>query len=271
MLEAAREAGVYMDPNTLQVFQGVDAGCRDRLLKNCCYTNGAGAGMSNQSVFGSAASRFVFDMLFNSDNREFVTAGLNQLLFDAGFNGTYTAYGFTISVNGAAIPATDTVIASVGTAADGGASVVVAFDPWSLVIAIIIYVVMQLMTCNDSEGITAMKKGAHLCHDIGSYCSQDSIFGCLETTTRSCCFNSVLSRVINEQGRGQVGKGWGTPQNPDCSGFTIAQLQSLNFASMDLSEVYASVIASMPHVASLQTNAVGQAGGCYYGQGKCGP
>jgi conjugal transfer mating pair stabilization protein TraN len=40
---------------------------------------------------------------------------------------------------------------------------------------------------------------------------------------------------------------------------------------MDLSEVYASVIASMPNVASLQTNAVGQAGGCYYGQGKCGP
>jgi conjugal transfer mating pair stabilization protein TraN len=270
MLEAAREAGVYMDPKTLQVFQGVDAGCRDRLLKNCCYTNGAGAGMSNQSVFGTG-SRFVYDMLFDSDNREFLTQGLNALINGAGFSGTYSSYGFTVAVNGAAIPAGDSVIASVGSAANGGTSVVVAFDPWSLVIAVIIYVVMQLMTCNENEGITAMKKGAHLCHDVGSYCSSNSPFGCLETTTRSCCFNSVLARVINEQGRSQIGKGWGTPEAPECSGFTIAQLQTLNFASMDLSEVYASVIATMPNVANIQNNAVGQAGGCYYGQGKCGP
>lgn len=269
ILEAAREAGVYLDPNTLQVFEGVDNRCRDRLLKNCCYTNSAGAGMSNQSLFGTG-SKFVYDLLFNSDNRQFVTEGLNHLLFSAGFNGTFTSYGITVAANGAALPATDVTIYSAGASASGE-GLVIAFDPWSLVIAVVIYIVMSMMSCNQNEGVLAMKKGAHLCHDIGNYCSSNSVFGCLETTTASCCFNSVLSRVINEQGRAQMGKGWGTAENPDCSGFTIAQLQSLNFASMDLSEVYSQVIVTLPNLGNLQTNATGQVGNCYYGQGQCGP
>ena len=46
MLEAAREAGVYLDSDRMQVFKGEENRCRDRLLKNCCFTDGAGAGMT---------------------------------------------------------------------------------------------------------------------------------------------------------------------------------------------------------------------------------
>ena len=46
------------------------------------------------------------------------------------------------------------------------------------------------------------------------------------TPPRKCCFNSMLARIVNEQGRAQVGKGWGGAQSPDCSGFTVAQLQT---------------------------------------------
>ena len=42
MLEAAREAGVYLDTDRMQVFKGEANSCRDRLLKNCCYTDGVG-------------------------------------------------------------------------------------------------------------------------------------------------------------------------------------------------------------------------------------
>ena len=88
LLEAGREAGTYIDTDRLQVFKGEENRCRDRLLKNCCYSDGAGRGMTNQSVFGSG-TRLVYDILMNSENREFVMQGMSALLTSAGFSGTY--------------------------------------------------------------------------------------------------------------------------------------------------------------------------------------
>ena len=89
--------------------------------------------MTNQSVFGSG-SRLVYDILMNSENREFVMAGMSALLTGAGFSGTFTSYGFTIAVNGTALPAGSTALYSSSTTA--GEGVVLAFDPWTLVIAV---------------------------------------------------------------------------------------------------------------------------------------
>jgi len=265
-MEAAREAGVYLDTDNMQVFKGEANSCRDRLFKNCCETDSAGAGMTNQSLFG-AGSRLVYDVLMNSTNREFLYQGMQALLMGGGFSGTFTTYGVTVAVNGAALPAGSAVLYA-------GESLVIAFDPWSLAIAVVIYVIMSLTSCNETEGKLAMKEGAALCHTIGSYCSScirilGHCVSCIETTTGKCCFNSRLARIINEQGRGQFGKGWGSPQSPDCSGFTIAQLQSLDFSAMDLSEFYASIVPTLPNVGALQGNAATRAPNCYYGQGKC--
>jgi len=265
-MEAAREAGIYMDIDKLKVFSGERNDCRDRLLKNCCYSDGAGKGMTNQSAFGTG-SRLVYDILMNSENRDFVTAGLSAMLTGAGFSGTFSTYGFTIAVNGAALPAGSTVLYS--SSAVAGEGVVVAFDPWSLVIAIIIYVIMQLMSCDEQEGRLALQKGAGLCHEIGSWCSHRVLGACVTETHSNCCFNSVLSRIINEQGRSQVGRGWGDVQNPNCEGFTIAELQSLNFAAMDFTEFYASIVPIMPNVTGIQGNNASRVPACYYGQGKC--
>ena len=71
MLEAGREAGVYLDSDRMQVFKGEANSCRDRLLTNCCNSDASGRGMTNQSVFG-AGSRLVYDILMNSENRQFV-------------------------------------------------------------------------------------------------------------------------------------------------------------------------------------------------------
>lgn len=79
----------------------------------------------------------------------------------------------------------------------------------------------------------------------------------------------MLARLINEQGRIQVGKGWGSAQSPDCSGFTIAQLQSLDFSAMDLSAFYASIVPTLPNVGAMQGSNAGRVSTCYYGQGKC--
>ncbi len=265
-LEAGREAGVYLDTDNLQVFRGEANRCRDRLLKNCCMSDGAGKGMSNQSMFG-VGSRLVFDALMNAGNRQFLYQGMQALLLGGGFSGSFTTYGVTVAVNGTALPAGSSVLYA-------GESVVVAFDPWSLVIAIVIYVVMAAMSCDEEEGKLAMKEGARLCHTVGTYCSScirilGKCVSCITHTTSKCCFNSVLARIINEQGRLQVMKWWGTAEAPDCSGFTIAQLQALDFARMDLTEFYASIVPNMPNVGAMQSGAAGRASNCYYGEGRC--
>ena len=150
----------------------------------------------------------------------------------------------------------------------------IAFDPWSLAIAVVIYVVMSMMSCNENEGKLAMREGAGLCHTIGSYCSSCiRIFGfcvsCIENTTGKCCFNSKLARVVDEQGRQQFGKGWGSAQGPECSGFSIVQLQSMDFSRMDLTEFYASIVPKLPNVNAVQSGNANRATNCYYGQGKC--
>jgi hypothetical protein len=266
LMEAAREAGVYLDTETMQVFNGEANKCRDRLLKNCCYADSAGAGMTNQSLFGTG-SRLVYDVLMNADNHEFLNQGMQALLLGSGFSGTFTTYGVTVAVNGAALPAGSAVLYA-------GDSLVIAFDPWSLAIAVVIYIVMSMMSCDEDEGLLAMKEGAGLCHAVGTYCSECiRIFGkcvsCIEHTTGKCCFNSKLARIINEQGRVQVGKGWGSGKGPDCSGFTIAQLQRLDFAAMDLTEFYASIVPTLPNVGAIQGSNAARLTTCYYGQGRC--
>lgn len=271
MLEAAREAGVYLDTDRMQVFKGEPNHCRDKILSNCCFTDDAGKGMTNQSVFGSG-TRLVYDILMNSENREFVMQGMSALLTSSGFSGSFSSYGFTIAVNGSAIPSGSTVLYASSTTA--GEGVVIAFDPWTLVIAVIIYIIISMLSCNEEEARLALKEGAKLCHTVGEYCSScimvfGSCVSCIEHTTTKCCFNSMLSRIVNEQGRGQIGKGWGGPENPDCSGFTVAQLQTLNFAAMDLTEFYASLVPMTPDVAKLQTDNASRIPTCYFGQGKC--
>lgn len=266
LLEAAREAAVYLDTDTMQVFRGEANSCRDRLFKNCCDSDASGAGMTNRGVFG-VGSRLVFDILMNADNRDFVTQGLSALLSSSGFSGSFTSYGITVAVNGTALPAGSSVLMA-------SENLVIAFDPWSLTISVFMYAVMSLASCNQAEGQLAMKEGARLCHTLGSYCSScirllGKCISCIERTTGKCCFNSVLARIVNEQGRMQVGRGWGDPRSPDCSGFTLAQLQSLDFSQMDLSEFYASIVPTMPSQESILNRATQKSPECYHGKGKC--
>ena len=262
MLEGAREAGVYLDTNTMTVFNGEDNRCRNRLLTNCCKSDGSGKGMTNQSVFG-VGSTLVYDVLMNSENREFLMQGMQALFTSAGFgSGSFTSYGVTMAVNGTALPAGSTVLYA-------GDNVVIAFDPWSLAIAMVIYVVMSFMSCNADEAKLALKNGAGLCHYVGNYCSSRVLGSCIEHRESNCCFNSVLARIVNEQGRDQIGKGWGSAKGPDCSGFTIAQLQSLDFARMDFTEFYASISPQLLNPATAGASNAARVSTCYYGQGRC--
>ena len=100
------------------------------------------------------------------------------------------------------------------------------FDPTTLAIQIGVMILQELLSCEQSEQILAMRRGQNLCHEVGTYCSKKLklVFTsiCIEHTKSHCCYNSRLARIINEQGRGQIGKSWGSAKNPNCSGFTTA-------------------------------------------------
>lgn len=91
-----------------------------------------------------------------------------------------------------------------------------------------------------------MKKGQNLCHKVGTYCSQKVMGSCVNKKESYCCFPSRLGRIINQQGRPQVGKSWGTPKNPDCSGFTPEQLQNLRLDQMNLTEFINEIKSHIP-------------------------
>lgn len=138
----------------------------------------------------------------------------------------------------------------------------------------VMYIAVSMMSCNAGEGKLAMKEGAQLCHTIGTWCSScirvlGKCVACIEHTTSKCCFNSRLARMINEQGRAQLGIGWGAPKNPACSGFSVTQLQSIDFAKLDLTEFYASIVPTLPNVAAIKDAAGQRAPSCYLGRGKC--
>lgn len=92
-----------------------------------------------------------------------------------------------------------------------------------------------------SAGDTALKERREKgeCTYVGTWCSSRFLGVCLQRRERHCCFLSKISRILQEQGRPQIGKAWGAPRDEQCLGFTIAEFQQLDLSRMDFSEVYA--------------------------------
>lgn len=246
-MEVQREAGKYVDPSTLVVFQGYDNRCRKKLfgLVNCCKGAGSSSSLFSNlnlilgaggQVMGAVGSSYTYDALFVSDAPNMVLAGF-EALFGAG-GGSSALAGL--------VAGDLSVELFVQSLVPG---------PWT--IAILAIQLSGILDCEQAEQILAMKRDNRLCHGVGSYCSSrlPIIRLCVETTESYCCFNSRLARILNEQGRSQLGRSWGGPQSPDCSGFTVGQLQALDFSRMDLTEFYAEIAPTLPDVGAMRSRA----------------
>lgn len=93
--------------------------------------------------------------------------------------------------------------------------------------------------CNSEELLLHQRDATGLCAYVGSYCS-DSVLGiCVTKKKVYCCFESKLSRILQEQGRPQLNKPWDKPKRETCQGFSIEEFARLDLSRMDFSEVYA--------------------------------
>lgn len=104
--------------------------------------------------------------------------------------------------------------------------------------------ISDIVGCPTEAQILEQKLAAGECAYVGKYCSASALGVCLAKKRSYCCFDSKLSRIINVEGRAQIGKTFGTAKAPDCEGFSLPEFQRLDFAAMDLSEFYEDAVAS---------------------------
>ncbi len=105
---------------------------------------------------------------------------------------------------------------------------------------------LGLDNCNNEEKELGLLKEAQRVQYVGRYCSDDSIFGCLAKSSVYCTYPSKLARIVIQEGKAQLSQGFGAATSPNCAGFSVNELESLNFDAMDLSEFYSDVAARDP-------------------------
>lgn len=103
---------------------------------------------------------------------------------------------------------------------------------------------LSLSSCSGEEKELLDWRQKNKCVYVGTYCSQKVAGVCLTKKAGYCCFGSRLSRLIQEQGRSQLGIGFGSGEHPDCRGLTPQELSSMDFSKMDLSELYSDIKAN---------------------------
>ena len=101
-----------------------------------------------------------------------------------------------------------------------------------------------IWACTEDEFKLAVKKETKLATYISSWCQTKVLGQCIEKRTSYCTYNSQIARIIQEQGRQQLGIGWGNSKNPDCRGFTMEEFGKIDFGRIDLSEWIASLYAA---------------------------
>ena len=89
-----------------------------------------------------------------------------------------------------------------------------------------------LANCSAEEAELGRQRNAGNTHYLGKYCAKRTFFGvCIRRARAWCVFGSKLGRILQEQGRAQLGVDWS-----DCRGLTVAEIEGIEFDRLDLSE-----------------------------------
>lgn len=145
-------------------------------------------------------------------------------LSQAGLNVVYESGG-----NAVVSTSSSTAVSTLATAATVVAVAMVVY-------AIAKFIYDFIYQCTEDDILTSTKAGLRVCHEVGKRCASKALGVCVKKEKVYCCFNSLLARVLHEQARGQIAKGWGDVYNPDCSGFSPGELSQIDFSLVDLSE-----------------------------------
>jgi conjugal transfer mating pair stabilization protein TraN len=260
--EFARQLALYGAKDGIMsgLFPGASLGCTDGLggLKNCCGASGGGAATNStvlKKVTGQVAfaafthagayavrmgSEYVFDTVL-SMTPNFMVDGVVGVL-DSGMSAGLEAGGLASGFG--AMGFGTTAASAGGTFFGAGSSMALGetglyFNPYALAAAIAIQLVMDAISCSQSEYDLANAKSENLCHYVGNFCSMEMKFlgmtiACLETTQSYCCYNGLLAKAVEEGAHQQLGLSWGSPNSTQCQGLSIDQLKQVDFSTPEM-------------------------------------
>lgn len=99
--------------------------------------------------------------------------------------------------------------------------------------------------CDAEDKNLVQLRKAKRCIEVGTYCStRIPIIGCIIKKTVFCCYDSILSKIINQGVKSQLGRGNGEPESPSCGGLSLDDLKDprVDLGGLDYSEFYREVI-----------------------------
>lgn len=129
-----------------------------------------------------------------------------------------------------------------------------------------VYVVSMVMIqmiwkCEEKEFTMNAKRALNSCTYVGSYCKSKVLGACVERESY-CCFNSPLSRIIQEQVRPQLGLNFGDARTPQCGGIPLDRIADIDWSKVNLDE-WLGILqqnGKLPDPASLNLDALTGAG-----------
>lgn len=242
------------------VFPGQVYSCQDSPI-NCC--DGNVPGISVADYVSAAKSLYtVGEAAVTTFAPEFASSMTYALgsLTSGWLGATACTIDLTASAGSAMVPATFTTLltnatvtfVAEGVAALTGAAVegiipivgaIIGAICTVLYVLIVLYAIYCILSflwkymfqCDEEDMETSQKLTLRVCHLVGVI--SEKVLGMpLKDRNVYCCFNSMLARLIQEQGRLQLGLGWGTGDLPDCRGFSMGEISEMDFTKMDLSE-----------------------------------
>lgn len=95
-----------------------------------------------------------------------------------------------------------------------------------------------LTSCTEEEKALGTAKEDKLTVSLGQYCAETVLGVCIRKKKAYCAFDSKLARIVQVEGRAQLGKNFGSAKHPDCSAFSPNELQRIDMSSMDFSDFY---------------------------------
>lgn len=99
-------------------------------------------------------------------------------------------------------------------------------------------VTVHLAECDKDEKELRELRDKKLCVQVGTYCAEKKLGICLRKKTSFCCYGTKMARLIQQNGRAQLGIGFGAPDAPNCLGLSTDELSRIDFSRMNFSEIF---------------------------------
>lgn len=233
---AAMEGDVTLSRDreaAVQIFPGDQSWCTQNPINDCCAEGADAAGNLRTAItvmgytFRTTQAAIGAYYLY-TDFEYFRLVAQNSSIFRAALNLNDVIGDYIASVIQDMLPEA----AGESAAAD----MIAYFQPYLVAVQLLWMAIQMLTACSPKSLDTATKIDLKLCHRVGSWCEVSLLLFCSETIVGYCCFHTVLARIIQEQGRDQLGLSWGGPKQPNCGGLSVEQLSRIDFSQIDLSE-----------------------------------